>query len=255
MIKEKDFGLDSIDVNFDFTSDSPNYWDGYWDGNEGLGCGGSDPDTSSPMLHKYHQLLWSRELPNGELMDLKMGSGPNYLTWKDFRFGSDAIIVSFRYKKYRYMINQVAEKVGDYKAYYEDILRRAYTIGGMTIFPKHPSSMNQNKGTNSFISDRWDLTLECIRRYYNGETSPLYETIDRDKDFYKLFVDFKGYVDFFFFQDAVSSDYSKVNIWCGNTDFKESGLPKTLDEYFEFIEREFDFLDKRNARIKKHCEV
>ena len=74
------------------------------------------------------------------------------------------------------------------------------------IFPKHPSSMNQNKGTNRKISDRWDLTLECIRRYYNGEESPLYKTINRDKEFYDLFVDFKGYVDFFFLQDCVSED-------------------------------------------------
>lgn len=247
--------LNTIDVNFDFTTDSTGYWEGFWDRNEGLGYGGSDPDSSSPTLHKYHQLLWSRELPNGEQMDLKMGSGPYYLTWKDFRFGSDAIIVGFRYKKYSQMIHQVMECVGDYKAYYEDLIRRSYSIGGVTIFPKHPLSMNQNKGTNSFISDRWDLTLECIRRYYKDEQSPLYETIERDKEFYELFLDFKGYVDYFFFQDMVSDDYSKVDIWCGNTDFVDSGLPKTLDEYFEFIKKEFEFLDKRNARIKEFCEA
>ena len=239
-----------IDTSFDFTSDSPKYWDGFWKKNDGLGCGGSDPDNASPTLQKYHKKLWSKELPNGEFMDLKMGSGPYYLTWKNFRFGSDAIIVSFRYKKYKYMINQVFASVPDYKKYFEDIIRRAYTIGGMIIFPKHPSSMNQNKGTNMLVSDRWDLTLECIRRWYNGENSPLYETIERDKDFYNLFVNFKGFVDFFFLQDCVSDDYAKVDIWCGNANFKESALPKTLEHYFEFINKEFDFLNKRNARIK-----
>ena len=155
-----------------------------------------------------------------------------------------------RNKKYKYMIDQVIEKVGDYKAYYEDLIRRSYTIGGTIIFPKHPSSMNQNKGTNSLISDRWDLTLECIRRYYIGEKSPLYNTILGDKEFYDLFIDFRGYVDFFFLQDAVSEDYSSVNIWCGNADFTDNALPTTVDEYFDFIEKEFDFLDKRNQRIK-----
>ncbi len=242
-----------IDTNFDFTTDSPRYWDGFWNRNDGLGYGGSDPDSASPTLQRYHRILWSRELPNGEIIDLQIGSGPYYLTWKDFRFGSDSIIVGFRYQKYKYMIEQVMEKVGDYKKYYEDLIRRSYSIGGTIIFPKHPMSMNQNKGTNTKISDRWDLTLECIRRYYLGEQSPLYETIERDRLFYELFVDFKGYVDYFFLQDVVEADYSAVKIWCGNTDFVESGLPKTVNEYFEFIDGEFEFLDKRNQRIKKYC--
>ena len=238
-----------IDIAFDFTMDSPGYWDGYWERKAPLGEGGSDPDTASPTLQKYHKELWSRQLPNGEYMDLKAGSGSYYLTWKDFRFGSDAIIVSFRYYKYLYMIEQVMKKVPDYKNYYEDILHRAYTIGGTIIFPKHVGSINQNKGTNTLISDRWDLTLECIRKYYKGEESPLYETFVRDKAFFDLFVDFKGYVDFFFLQDCVSSDYSEVNIWCGSGNLTENGLPKTLDEYFSFIDKEFDFLNKRNQRI------
>ena len=241
-----------IDVNFDFTTDSAGYWDGFWDRNEGLGYGGSDPDSVSPTLRRYHRLLWSRKLPNGEVMDLKEGFGPYYLTWKDFRFGSDSIIVGFRYVKYKYIIEQVFERVGDYKAYYEDLIRRSYTMGGMIIFPKHQSSMNQNRGTNAVISDRWDLTLECIRRYYNGEKSPLYDTIYRDKDFYDLFVDFKGYVDFFLLNDCVSDDYSKVDLWCGNFDFTEPGLPKTVDEYLSFIDKEFDFLEKRNKRILEY---
>ena len=243
-----------IDVTFDFTTDSPGYWDDFWNRNGGMGAGGSDPDNSSPMLREYHRLLWSKELPNGEKMELKSGSGSNYLVWNKFRFGSDSIIVSFRYKKYKYMIDQVAERIPDYKSYYENILRQAYTIGGSIIFPKHQSSMNQNRGTNQFISDRWDLTLECIRRYYTGEKSPLYEIILADKAFYDLFIDFKGYVDFFFLQDCVSEDYSKVFIWCGNADFTECGLPKTIDEYMGFIDKEMVFLEKRNQRIQEYCE-
>ena len=241
--------MGNIDITFDFTTDSPGYWDGFWERNDGLGCGGSDPDSDSKTLQRYHKMLWSKPLPNGEVMELRAGSGSYYLTWKDFRFGSDSIIISFRYKKYKYMIEQVKSRVPDYKVYYEDLLRKAYTIGGMIIFPKHRMSMNQNKGTNTLISDRWDLTLECIRRYYKGEKSPLYDTICTDKAFYDLFLDFKGYVDFFFLQDCVSDDYSKVDIWCGDAEFTDTGLPKTLEEYFGFIEKEFIFLDKRNQRI------
>lgn len=39
-----------IDTSFDFTTDSPGYWDGFWERNAGLGAGGSDPDNASPTL-------------------------------------------------------------------------------------------------------------------------------------------------------------------------------------------------------------
>ncbi|WP_034485701.1 DUF6994 family protein [Butyrivibrio fibrisolvens] len=243
-----------IDVTFDFTSDSYNYWDGFWDRNDGLGYGGSDPDNSSPTLQEYHRLLWSKQLPNGQKMELKKGNGSQYLTWNNFRFGSDAIIVSFRYKRYKYMIEEVKKKVDDYKKYYEDMIRKSYTIGGMIIFPKHLDSINQNRGTNKLVSDRWDLTMECIRRYYSDVESPLTEVLERDKAFFDLFNDFKGYVDFFLLQDCVSSDYSSVNIWDGSGDFSEEGLPKTIDDYFHFIDMEFDFLNKRNQRIATYCK-
>jgi hypothetical protein len=244
----------TIDVDFDFTSDSFGYWEDYWNRNDGMGSGKTDPDLYSPTLQLYQKLLWSRVLPNGEFMDLEIGTGANYLTWKNFRFGSDSIIVSFRYKKYRYMIEQVMRAVGDYKKFYENYTHKSYTIGGEIIFPKHVNSINQMRGTNALIADRWDLTLECIRRYYNNDKSPLYETLKEDKQFFSLFKDFKGYVDFFFLQDAVTEDYSKVNMWCGKSDFVFDGLPKTVDEYLRFIDEELRFVEKRNMRIKEYCK-
>lgn len=238
-----------IDTAFDFTQDSPHYWDGFWENRNGLGVGSSDPDASSRTLQLYHQALWSKELPCGEKMDLRCGSGPYYLTWKDFRFGSDSIIVSFRYERYRDMIEKVRLAVPDYNAFVEEFIRKSYTIGGMIIFPKHPGSINQMKGTNPLIADRWDLTLECIRRYYRGESSPLYETLKRDKDFFDLFVDFRGYIDFFFLQDCVSGDYTEVNCWLGDNTFKDSPLPGTVEEYLSWIESQMLFLKKRNDRI------
>ena len=78
------------------------------------------------------------------------------------------------------------------------MLGSPYTIESIVIFPVHAYSMNQRRGTIILISDRWDLTLECIRRHYAGGESPLSKVIETDKSFYDLFVDFKGYVDFFF---------------------------------------------------------
>ena len=53
--RNNSFDMDNIDVTFDFTSDKPYYWDGFWD-NE-LGYSKRDPDLKSPMLRKYHQIL------------------------------------------------------------------------------------------------------------------------------------------------------------------------------------------------------
>ena len=238
-----------IDVSTDFTLDTPHYWDGFWERSGGLGIGGGDPDSLSKNLQLYHQTVWSRKLPCGETMALQCGTGPNYLTWKDFRFGSDSIIVSFRYEKYRHILDEVQKAVPNYKSFVEDYLHRAYTIGGMMIFPKHAGSINQAKGTSPKLRDRWDLTLECIRRHYCNEESPISKTLARDKDFFDLFVDFKGFVDYFFLQDCVSPDYSSVKIWIGNAEFTEEPLPKTVDEYLLWISQQMDFLEKRNGRI------
>lgn len=242
-----------IDVNFDFTSDTPHYWDGFWERNGGLGLGATDPDKHSPTLKSYHQQLWSKELPNGEKMNLQPGDQYTYLQWKNFRLSSDTIIISLIHWNNKSMVDQINARLGDYKPFYLDLIHKAYTIGGMIIFPQHQGSINQGKGCNKKISDRWDLTLECIRRYYKGEDSPLYKTLARDKEFFHLFVDFKGYVDYFFLQDCVSDDYSSVDIWCGDDSFEGSGLPKTLDEYFAFIENQLEFLKRRSQRIHEYC--
>ena len=185
-----------------------------------------DPDAYSPTLNAYHRALWSKELPNGEAMELQSGRAPYAFKWKDFWFSSDTIIVEMTHLKNKKIIDQVREQYSDFDAWCEHLLRRSY---------------------------RWDLTLECIRRHYAGEESPLSKVIEGDKAFYDLFVDFKGYVDFFFMQDCVSEDYSSVDIWMGDASFVKSGLPETVEDYFKFLVKEHIFLDKRNARIQEYC--
>ena len=154
-----------IDISFDFRSDSK----------------GRDPDTYSPTLNAYHRALWSKELPNGQVMELQSKSAPFVLNWRDFYFTSDTIIVEMSYSKNRKIMDRVYEQVEDFEEYYQHLLHRSYTIGSMIIFPVHANSMNQRRGTNIRISDRWDLTLECIRRHYAGEESPLSKVIETDK--------------------------------------------------------------------------
>lgn len=236
-----------IDVHFDFTTDTPHYWDNFW--SDAILGGGRDPDAESKTLQQYHRLLWSKPLPNGQKLELTIGSGRQYLTWNGFHFGSDSIIASFRYKRNRKFLEQVANAVPNYHSMIESFLRESYTIGGTIIFPKD-NSFNCARGCNHSIKDRWDLSLECIRRYYNNEDSPLYGNLQKNKEFFDLFVDFKGYVDFFFLQDCVTEDYSAVVKWIKHADFTDNPLPKTVEEYLRWIKQQLEFVEKRNKRIE-----
>ena len=57
------------------------------------------------------------------------------------------------------------------------------TIGAYIIYPSKrvdkKMTINGARGTNGKIKDRFDLTLECIRRHYLNEESPLSETLER----------------------------------------------------------------------------
>lgn len=209
-----------------------------------------DPDSASPTLKAYHQLLWSKPLPNGEFMALETGKD-FYLKWKDFYFGSDSIIVSFMNARFK-LREHIQSNIPDYAEYREQYLHKSYTISGSVIFPQHKWSMNQARGCSHKISDRWDLTLECIRRHYQGDSSPLKTVLDKDFSFYDLFVDFKGYVDYFFFQDCVDDDYN-VKFWLDTPLWDNYPLPKTLEEYHLWMKQEQDFLEKRAKRIEDYC--
>ena len=238
-----------LDVDFDFTTDTPGFWDGFWERNDGLGYCGNDPDTHSPALKEYHRILWSRELPNGQIMKLEPGYGSDYLVWNGMRFASDSITTGFRYKRMKPLIDQVADSMEDYKGWMESVIRKTYTIGGSMIFPKHRNSINQCRGTNKKILDRWDLTLECIRRFYSGEASPLSWCLEQDKEFFELFVDFKGYVKFFLLQDCVSNNYSKVNMWLDTELFVFNPCPDNTEKYIQWINNEVLFVENRNKRL------
>ena len=243
-----------IDTDFDFTTDSRAFWDGFWTHKGGLGHGNSDPDLESPTLRRYHSTLWHRPLPNGEMFDIMEWYGNDYIRYRDWHLGSDSITTGFRNGRCRRLIEEVQDSFDDPEDYYpwmESFIRRTYTIGGSIIFPKHKASMNQMRGTIRQISDRWDFTLECIRRYYAGECSPLMDCIRSDSWFFDLFVDFKGYVDFFLLQDCVSSDYSKVELWLDTELFAQDPFPKDVDEYMHWIDKSLDFVGRRNRRIKE----
>lgn len=228
------------DLSFDFTSDTPGYWDHFWENRGGLDLGSADPDFLSPVLKEFHKRAWCRELPNGQMFELE-DDPSGYLRWNGMRFGSDSITASFRYERCRPLLEQVEASMDDYRGFVEDYIHGSYTMGGMIIFPRHRNSINQIRGTNRRICDLWDLTLECIRRFYPGEDSPLSWCLEQDREFFDLFVDF------FCLKSCVSEDYSEVNLWLDTELFVKDPLPKTVDEYKSWIESQYRLVHHRAA--------
>jgi len=128
-----------------------------------------------------------------------------------------------------------------------------YTIGGMMIFPANRvqgrQTINGARGFNRRIADRFDLTLECIRRSYLLKESPLRGTLTAYQDFFNLFHDFEGYVRFFFLDDLVSGNFSAVNFFTPFDNFNTPSVPQTRDAYASYRQRSIEFVEARNCRI------
>jgi Family of unknown function (DUF6994) len=228
--------VDVIDTTFDFRSDTPP---------------GLDPDTYSPTLRRYHQLLWSKPLPGGVPFVLDI-TAPRYLhhlsELGEFWLSSDTVIPSFsRWLRMAHVIDQIPDVER------EEFNRIGYTIGGMMIFPANQvdrkPTINGARGLDARIADRFDLTVECIRRHYLDEPSPLSSTLARYADFFGLFGDFAGYVDFFLLQDLVNEVTSTVKFFTPFEDFTASPLPRTLDAYLGYRQLAIEFIESRNRRI------
>lgn len=227
-----------VDVAFDFRSDTPNY-------------PRADPDVASPTLRRYHRLLWSKPLPTGTPFDLADTSPGVYLHHRshlgDFRLASDSVVPTFRKEaKLAAVFDQIPEDLNAF-------LRLSYTIGGMMLFPGNrigtAMTINGARGFHPRIKDRFDLTIECIRRHYVGEESPIGPTLARYGDFFRLFGDFSGYIAFFLLQDIVSADCKSVQFFIQFEDFVSSPVPDDMVSYVSYRDRATAFLEARNERI------
>lgn len=226
-----------IDTSFDVRTDTPP---------------GRDPDTYSATLRGCHHSLWSKGLPSGDTFNLTVTTPGVYLTHKsdrgDFRLSSDIMIPSYvETKKLAPLIKQVPPPIPD------AFCDLAHTVGGFIIFPSNrvdkKMTINGARGCHSKIQDRFDLTLECIRRHYVGISSPLSETLERYSEFFKLFIDFRSYAEFFLLQDLISEDANEVRFHLPFDEFERPAFPLTVGEYVEYAGNAMNFIRARNKRI------
>ena len=223
----------TIDINFDFRNDTI--------------CG--DPDTDSLKLYDLHKHLWNKDLPNGKNLEtLVYGSKNSRLLIKNNLYdnlSSDRMCPHFD-GKYNNKFDgwlTLSEK--------EELKHVVRTIGGHILFPAHKRNgftINQARGVSRIISDRFDLTLECIRLFYLNEQNPLNDSLLRYKDFFELFLDFIGYINFFLLQDFINKN-DQVIFTIPFDGFNRSALPQNIKEYKEYSTKTIEIINKRNKRI------
>ena len=230
-----------IDVTFDFRKDTPP---------------GKDPDALSPTLRGYHKFLWSKPLPSGVMFELVDTTPDAYLHHRsqagEFWLSSDAVIPTFtRSARISHIINQIPVEER------EAFISISYTIGGMMVFPANriggKITINGARGLHPRIIDRFDLTVECIRRHYSGESSPLSDTLARYADYFRLFGDFRGYAVFFLLQDLVTEGCSAVRFFSPFEGFNASPLPGSVAAYIDYRKTTIGFIEARNQRILASC--
>jgi hypothetical protein len=165
----------------------------------------------------------------------------------EFWLTSDTVIPTFR--KQRHLMPLFAARPELLSAFQS----LGYTMGGMMLFPGQrvdgKITINGARGFHPSIKDRFDLTLECIRRHYADGTSPLSDVLRRYADFFGLFGDFQGYVEFFFLQDLVQEGSGHVRFFLPFEDFTGDPVPPDDESYLSYRALAMAFLHKRNARM------
>jgi hypothetical protein len=230
-----------IDTEFDFRQE----------------VGGKDPDTYSPTLKQYHQILWNKPLPNGKLLQISHIKS-KYLVGicedVSIELSSDSIINSL--SKRLKNNSKTSQIYMGCRSEIEMVQKNGSTIGGFLLFPRRKIdgklTINAARGFNNKIIDRFDLSLECIRLYFLGLDSPLKNDLERYSEFFDLFSNFKGYVQFFLLDELVNDSYTEVKFFTSFSQaFSNSPLPNDKTEYLTYAENSLRFVKSRNERIKQ----
>ena len=219
-------------------------------------AGGRDPDRYSATLRAFHRALWSKPLPGGDMFELDRELS-HASPMSTLRFASDAITHTYATWTGPRALVETRNRIPAHKM--KAFVDLGCTVGAYTIFPRKVQvdgrwciSINQARGMHPLIRDRFDLTLECIRRHYLGLDHPLGVAFGPYSDFFALFDDFAGYVRFFLLQDLVTEDLDAVRFLVEFDEFQRTPLPsQNADEYRAYMDKSMAFIRARNGRIDR----
>ena len=256
-----------------------------------------DPDAYSEKLYKFHKFLWNKREQRSVEVKWKNYIPAYELNDETFRLGSDSIIniywhrtsVDMPDKNIKNNRSALEGKIGElenskddrenkrfysehyslYKEFIWHYLQYANTIGGFVVFPRHENPTINTKRGFGKIGDRFDLTLECIKRYYKDKErsktnyNPVFSTlnnehIEEDKYFFGMFKTFENYAKFFCLsgeRNWVNENGQVLNLFdntsLDNYDFSQEPLPTKADQWWTFYDNIMKRLDARNKQIEK----
>lgn len=221
----------------------------------------ADPDAVCEELREMHYRLYNRYdshivrpfsfekkypllSPNGQYFYLYEANGNN-------RFGSDTMNSLYLYYEALQNIRYEMIKCGRNPESEMENSRRniIYRPGNFIIFPKKDKKVSINVARGNYrgkIKDRFDLTLDCIKKQYESRDNSLSWILQEYWDeFFGRFYDFNEYVHFFMLEDYLDEKNEVIRL----IDNEEHILPKTLEEYDEYIKRISSIIDKRTQKI------
>lgn len=227
-----------------------------------------DPDKVNPQLRQAHRLLWSKA-PRGRqplvLSALKWSDYLKVVSSPDgWTVGSDNFATT-----HTNALRAFAERL---EGFTDGHLCEFCTIGGYIVFPNrlaqqrptttNPTarrwSVNQARGMERQISDRFDLTLEAIRLFYEGTVhrneNPIGDVLEAYRWWFELFGKgtdgFLAFADFFLLTPMLDGQ-GLVKPFKPLTLAFDHALPKDDETaYRAYIADQLDFVRRRNELIQ-----
>jgi hypothetical protein len=226
-----------------------------------------DPDWVSVRLRDSHRLLWSKPLPDGRVLQLSALKRADYLKVvsppEGWTVGSDNFATTHA--------NALPVFSAGLDGFTDRHLCGLCSIGGYIVFPNQraqqlpttvnetarPWSLNQVRGMERRISDRFDLTLEAIRLSYEGillrSENPIGDVLEAYRWWFELFgkgaEGFRRFADFFFLTPMLDSGGGVTAFGRLGLAF-DHALPKDDESaYTEYIVDQLSFVADRNQLI------
>jgi len=85
------------------------------------------------------------------------------------------------------------------------------------------------------------------------KSSPLYDTLFRYKNFFDLFENFEGYINFFFLDDLINKN-KEVKFYLPFDNFNTRPVFSSVEDYLTYKDGVTNFIMSRNKRINNYVK-